>query len=351
MKILLTFDTGYAPHAATVMESIIQNCAEKLEFAVIYYDLTSEVQEVMSNHFENKVKNLTFYKVDETVLKQTLKNTKTASHLHGFNTFLRIFAPLLLPTEDKHIIYLDCDVIVLDDIRKMGQNADLSRPICAVKEYDPQYKLKDLGKLENVNRPSIDPFIFDAYWYRSYKYLKMDHDVAYFNAGVMIINLDYWRKNNISEKLTQFLTEKPNLFSADQDALNSVLNGNFGILEQKWNDLSKICGVMNNYTTEQKILAYNNPSIVHFGGSIKPWHYLNNSNNRKDYWKYRMSTPWNKKEYADKITLNKWAVKNISYPAKSILKFLFGRELLQFIGNSFFKKEEKYWSKARILNK
>ena len=32
MNILLTFDSGYAPHASVVMESIIRHCPEKLDF-------------------------------------------------------------------------------------------------------------------------------------------------------------------------------------------------------------------------------------------------------------------------------------------------------------------------------
>lgn len=341
MKILLTFDSGYAPHAATVMESVIMNCPEKLDFIVIYYDLTDEIRDILKLHFYNRVKSLEFYKLDERILSEILKDTKTASHLIGLNTYIRIFAAEILPSSDDYVIYMDCDIIVLKNILDIMKDVDLNKPLCAVKEYDPKYKLRDLGKIKYWEHPVINPLIYEAYWYRTYLDLHMDLNVPYFNAGVMIVNLNYWREHHFKDRLLKFMTNNSNLFSADQDALNSICNGNFGVLEPKWNSVVLNSGIMNNYDFE------GSPSILHFAGPVKPWHYTNISSERKEYLKYRKKTPWKKIKYADKISVKRLLYKNLYGPIKRIIEFLLGRKTISFFKNYQFK-EEKYWSKVRM---
>ncbi|MDR1581885.1 MAG: hypothetical protein LBS55_01270, partial [Prevotellaceae bacterium] len=138
MRILLTFDTGYAPHAATVMESIIQNCPEKLDFVVIYCDLTKEIQNILSKHFEGKVNSLEFVQLEKTLIIDVVKNIKVIAHNWNYNVYLRLYAQILL--QDGYVIYMDCDTIVQDNILKILENADLTKPVCAVTEYNPCYK-------------------------------------------------------------------------------------------------------------------------------------------------------------------------------------------------------------------
>ena len=50
----------------------------------------------------------------------------------------------------------------------------------------------------------------------------MKSSAKYFNSGVMLINLDYWRANNVKEKVIDFISRKPEVIRfADQDGLNS----------------------------------------------------------------------------------------------------------------------------------
>ena len=61
------------------------------------------------------------------------------------------------------------------------------------------------------------------------KYFKdavgVDTD-AYFNSGVLLINLDYWREHNITQQLLDFVCTNPNkCLLHDQDAINAVLYG------------------------------------------------------------------------------------------------------------------------------
>jgi lipopolysaccharide biosynthesis glycosyltransferase len=314
MRILLTFDTGYAPHAATVIESIIQNCPEKLDFAVIYYNLTQEIQDIMSKHFMSKVNSLEFLKADVS----RFSVVKSLPHIvNPINVVLRLLTPYILPESDHFTIYLDCDTIVQDNILKIMEGVDLSKPICAITEYNPAYKLRDLSKLEAIERPTYNPLIYEAYWYRTYLELQMQPSDKYFCAGIMVINLDYWRKHKIAERAIDFLL-KYSPYAADQDALNYVIKGNYTELHPRWNLMRQ--KIFSNYDVKTLREAYKNPAIIHQKG----WNYMHKDDVRKLYRKYRKCTPFPRIIYKDKT------VKNIiKKQFRRIIESLIGKENAQ----------------------
>jgi lipopolysaccharide biosynthesis glycosyltransferase len=320
------------------MESIIQNCPEKLDFAVIYYDLSKETRDIFSRHFEQKVKSLEFYEVEgEVILK--FKAVKNVPHIRGLNVFLRLLIDKILPKSDKYIVYLDCDIIVLDNILKITDGADLNKPVCAVTEYNPAYKWRDLTRLKLVKR-ATQPWIQEAYWYRVYQNLEMKATASYFNAGVMVINLEYWREHKIAERAVTFLLGNPEkCYAADQDALNHAINGNYCALAPRWNSIG--LDVFSNYPAEELKEAIEQPSLLHIVGANKPWKYECNANAQKLYWKYRHFSPWPKKEYHDK-TLGKIVKKQ----TKQIVGFIIGYKLRKKI-NLIFKREH-FRSKIRL---
>jgi lipopolysaccharide biosynthesis glycosyltransferase len=295
MKILLTFDDAYAPHAAVVMESAVRNCPEKLDFVVIHYDISEATQTLLSHHFEGRIKSLEFFKVEVEKLLSIVGKTK--DWRWGLPTWLRLFASMVLPESDHHIIYLDCDTIVCGNILEMPDGADLSKPICAVTSYNPAYKWGNLKRhklamLENI-------YVTETFSYRSSKNLGMSDDAAYFCAGTMIINLDYWRKYKISEQAIEFTQKHPEkIIVVDQDVLNHVINGNYGELHPRWDCQPYILQTnLNGYPQEWLLEAYKNPAIIHAPG----WRYTcTDRNTRKQYRRYRKLTPYPQMKYTDK---------------------------------------------------
>lgn len=338
MKILLTFDTGYAPHAATVMESIIRHCPEKLDFVVIYCDLNDDTQRILTNHFIGRVNSFEFYRVDESMFEDAVKNVNSAEHLAGLNTYLRLFAPTIFPN-DSHIIYLDCDIIVQDNILNILNDADLSKPVCAAVEYNPAYKYRNLADLKPIEISFNDPFIFEAYWFRAYKDLKMNVDAKYFNSGVMILNLNYWREHHVAEKTIKFLMENPDKVPlADQDALNHAIDGFLYPLHPKWNCAGTI---FSNYSVQELTVASSHPSIIHVCGPVKPWHYMGNVKYQKLYRKYRKFTPWPKVAYKD-VNTRKILKKHVYIPIFRLMENL----LIGLVG----KRNKYFWISLLKIN-
>ena len=65
------------------------------------------------------------------------------------------------------------------------------------------------------------PDITLTYDIRSYNRLDYEMELGYFNSGVLLINLDYWRKNSLSTIILEYINENvEKLKFHDQDALN-----------------------------------------------------------------------------------------------------------------------------------
>lgn len=85
----------------------------------------------------------------------------------------------------------------------------------------------------------------------------------YFNAGVMIANLNYWKKEKLTYKsLLQVDKIKEKAKFWDQDILNSLIDGDYLTLEKNLN-----------FRTGENRTKRNKKDIVfiHYSGKSKPW--------------------------------------------------------------------------------
>lgn len=151
-----------------------------------------------------------------------------------FKVYYSTFMPRL-----KKVIHLDVDTIVCDSLEPFWKIDLTNKWIAAVPEYQAVH-----GQL------------------------KLYGDI-YYNAGVMLINLQQMRKDKIEDTMAQFLIDVPQPF-ADQDAWNK-----YGIEQDKivnapvrFNECIS-CG----YT--------DNPAIVHYC-AIPDW-YTNSWMMRRSY--------------------------------------------------------------------
>lgn len=350
MKILLTFDTGYTPHAAVVIESIIKHSSQLLEFVVIYSDLSHDCQLLLKKHFENRVKSLSFYEITKDRFTR-FKNTKTLSWIkNAESVLLRLFCDCI--PGDDHILYLDCDMIVMDDVCKLQSLVESDKVLYAVTEYNSFYKNRDLSQLDELERPNLycDLWLYEAYCFRTLMQLGMHFTGKYFCAGLMLINLGLWKKKNIGSLALDYIAENPDIcFATDQDALNHVINGDYGELLPRWNTSVKANGVMTGYSRQQLEEAWNKPAIIHCAGANKPWHYMGEQNNSLLYASYRKNTPWPDIIYPDK-TLNNILNKKISIPLRSFVSNILGYRLASSIRYYLRYNKKSIWSVARLLN-
>ena len=161
-----------------------------------------------------------------------------------------LLLPDLLPPSLDRVIFLDADVLVLDDLaqlwatslgdRAMAAAQDMAIPLCGsprgVKEA------RECGIPENA---------------------------IYFNCGVMLIHLNAWREREVKRRALGYLQRVgPRADFLHQEALNAVLWNDCAHLDPRWNLLGSLAG---RSFAKGDQSACQNPGIVHFAGRFKPW--------------------------------------------------------------------------------
>lgn len=171
-----------------------------------------------------------------TMFEQLLKDGYAYAYRHiSLNAYQRIFIGSTLPDYDI-AIYLDPDILIRRNFNPM-LNYTSKAPFLAV--------------IETVNA-SISSFA--------------KHDVPYFNNGVFIADLNFWRSEEIEEKLLSWIFNNAKAPLAEQDAMNSILGECMGPLPFTFNFFD--------WTVENnKLMAeeFDDPLVVHFAGEDKPW--------------------------------------------------------------------------------
>ena len=124
---------------------------------------------------------------------------------------LRLLLPELLPELDR-ILYLDCDIIVRQDLAKLWEETDLGDNYLA-----GVYEAAIEGQAERFRALGCDP-------------------AKYFNSGFLLMNLAQMRAEKVSERLLE-ACRVPYLEFPDQDALNQVCQGRVLPLSPLYNSI------------------------------------------------------------------------------------------------------------------
>jgi lipopolysaccharide biosynthesis glycosyltransferase len=196
--------------------------------------------------------------------------------IEGFTlkaTWYRVFLPELAPEVDR-VVYLDADVLVLDDLGELWRTELGDHLLAAV---------TNLHQWDHAGRPEA---------------IGLPAGVEYFNAGVLLLDLARMRAEGTSRALRSFAIENAERLDwRDQDALNLVLGRRRLPLHPRWNVMSSILlfpwagDVFGERAVRE---ARESPAIRHFEGPAlnKPWHYLCEHELRERYVQLRERTPW-----------------------------------------------------------
>jgi lipopolysaccharide biosynthesis glycosyltransferase len=174
-------------------------------------------------------------------------------HYISKNCSHRLFIGSILPDYDE-AIYIDPDTVV-------------RRDFSAILNYPRRGKF--LAVIEPVNTAA-----------RSFN----DIDRPYFNNGVFIADLTYWRDENIEGKMIEWTMKNGQTSFPDQDVMNAILLDVLSPLSLNFNFFSWVAEA-NQHTAQE----FNDPLIVHFVGREKPWIFKNKINFNRyygDWWKY-----------------------------------------------------------------
>lgn len=247
ISILLSANEAYARYCAVTMLSILLNTAsvDKICFYILTPNFSSEsIQRIkeLCSRFNAKVSFIP--------INLNLFNYFPTFHSHfNQNNYSRICGPDLCENCER-LVYLDCDLIVLDDIAELFRQNLNGKPI---------------GAVPHVQLPYEETFI---------KNFSVSRNDTYFNSGVMVINADLWRKEKITESVLALACKYADkLHFADQDAFNAIFWENYFHVPGVWNVEArlykeKLLGLSQTKEITKRIKL---PKIIHYTGPNKPW--------------------------------------------------------------------------------
>ena len=240
INILLCYDNNYNIQGQVTMMSLLQNTNLKINFHIIHEDPENynNLSDKITNH--KNLSSLNFYKFN----KREGVNFPNFDESHMTEaTYYRLFLSDYLPNEIKNIVYIDPDIICINNFENM---------------FNSTFEI--LNKSNNVISARTENFEADGSEVSNR--LELTNN-KYFNAGVTFINYDRWVKNNLTENLINqmnYLGERVMWF--DQDVLNSYLNGMYVDMppELNFTDINMPIGEVKNKAI-----------LFHYWGKMKPW--------------------------------------------------------------------------------
>lgn len=291
IHIACNIDANFMQHCAVTLVSLFENNkSADICVHIVAPSLSEENQQILRNLVASYGNDIRFYFPPEDLL--SCFAIKKFGKRISMATYYRCMFSAILPDDVEKVLYLDCDIVVLGDISEFW-NTDLSGCGAAC--------IEDIGKDEDER----------------YERLHYDRSYSYFNAGVLLINLDYWREHKVDKQCVKYFQTYPEriLFN-DQDLLNVVLHKDKVFVPLKWNMQDGFY----RYGMDKKVADWNSfreellhPVILHYTNK-KPWNYDSMHPLRSEYYKYLDMTPWQGQRTLSSLKKRvQWCMKRLPY--------------------------------------
>ena len=227
MNIVFATSDLYSRPALITIKTILMNNTKVKELNIYYVEngVSKENKALISELVNSYERNIEFIPMPRDYLSiKGLMRTNAIVYSYCY------FQELLPQTVDR-VLLLEGDCIVTDDLTEMYST-----------------------NLEDYYLAAVDDL--QSKWYK--RKLGMKEDSAYFNCGIMLLNLKKWREDGITEKITKVIENGNSKFFYEvQDELNVLMEGNVKILPPRF-----ACTTAIFLFDYKNMLRYRNPSTV-----------------------------------------------------------------------------------------
>jgi len=285
--IVYASDNSFAMQTGISLLSLLKN---NRDLNICVHILANGISEENRANLE-KIAELHFIDVS-IFLNEKIKNSGLASYANAFAPYSRLCVADVLPRDVSKVLYLDGDTLVNGSLAELAQ-MDIKEYSCAMAKDIRSEKYKKKIGLENIHE--------------------------FYNSGVILINLDFWREHNIGDALLNDILNFPTEFP-DNNALCRVLRGKIKTLSLNYNATGML-RLFNNkslyaiafrskapfYSERELNEARENPIILHYLNyylSGRPWYEDCFDSKGLPIWRcYFNESPWAnsampKKQYA-----------------------------------------------------
>jgi len=254
INVCISCDDNYAKYAGVVIASILLSADKKddLYFYILDGGISDEAKVKINQLKQIKDCIINFVPIDESQF-DLYKNIPTHKYI-SMAAYYRLKLTELLPKTER-VIYLDCDTIVRKSLCEFF-NTDLGNDnyIAGVMDARVKYKPAWKGK-------------------------------TYINSGVLLMDLDKIRRDNIGNVFYNYTKEHyDEIKTGDQDIINFTLKDKIKIVDDSWNVQVSSFLSRSSFTKD--------PYIIHYIARQKPWIFGSYNHFKNEYFKVLEHTPW-----------------------------------------------------------
>ena len=292
MDVVCCLDDNYVMPCGILLLSICENNRDcEIVFHIVSEGLKESNKSKLNETVEMYNCKLQFYVINVDTLKKCPLQKQFQRKDLNLTTYYRLLLSSVLPIALDKVLYLDCDIIVCNSLKDL---------------WDTDIENNSVGAIPDSVGDSI------------LHYNRLDYDISlgYFNAGVLLINLKYWREHNLEKEFLDYIDSNNNVLeNHDQDVLNYVLKTSKRLLPMRYNVMdnflwrTRLIYIRKSYWKDM-FLAAENPVIIHYICALKPWH-RECTHPFKDRWKmYYEKSLWKNipliHKYSLKLRMGKW---------------------------------------------
>ncbi|KAL8149126.1 putative galacturonosyltransferase-like 7 [Apium graveolens] len=253
IHIAITLDVEYLRGSIAAVHSILQHsvCPENVFFHFLVSE--SNLETLVSSTFPKLNFKLYFFNPD---LVRTLISSSVRSALEQPLNYARNYLADLLPRCVRRIIYLDSDLVLVDDVSKL---------------WVTSLGTKTIGAPEYCHANFTNYFTPKFWLNKRYSRTFSGRRPCYFNTGVMVIDLVKWRRAGYTKRIEKWMEIQKIERIYELGSLPPyllVFGGNVAPIEHRWNQHG-LGG--DNVKGSCRDLHPGPVSLLHWSGSGKPW--------------------------------------------------------------------------------
>ncbi len=249
MNILVSLDSNYIYPLCVMLRSLAKtNPDGHFDIYVAYSSLTDEDFARMDAALEGTSAVIHKVLVDNKIFEGAPVLGRLSKE-----TYYRLLIGDILPESVHRLLYLDPDIVINNDLTDF-YNLDMHGKTVAAGTH--LFGIMEKGNLAR---------------------LGMKKTSRYINAGVLLIDLDKWRKSVTLNQIFDFISKNiKKLLLADQDVINVLFeNSMLPVDERLYNLDEKTFAVYSKKRAGSKKIdlewVRKNTVIIHFNGKHKPW--------------------------------------------------------------------------------
>jgi lipopolysaccharide biosynthesis glycosyltransferase len=262
IPIVVVTDEHYVILLGVLLKSIEANhkTGEKIHIYVIEDGVTDASKQKLRAMVSPDIFSISWMKMNDAIppgVKLPLDRTS-----FPLTTYMRLFIPNIVGAGNSKALFLDVDMIVLEDISKLWYQDLGEYVIGAVQDPRLQTVDNEWGGILNYQQLGLAP------------------KTKYFNAGLLVVNTVKWAEQNLTQRIINCVDNNIKYANyPDQYGLNVILADQWLELDARWN-----------YFASDTL---DDPFLIHFI-SRKPIYttYSNNPKYKQLFDNYRLQTPW-----------------------------------------------------------